>query len=205
MANPERSGGAKLRGPVLNRAGRAAEEVRGVDANVGLRVWALCQKPRHFRVLRPLVPSSAAGERGYTLIEMVMVLTLVAILLAVGASSMRKAVAREEAEGWARSIAYDIAAGRQAALTRRADVAVTTTTTTYTIAANGSGTIRQATLPAGTTMTPVSFGFNRRGVPMLGSAEITSPIDVVVTNSTAGRSYRVRIEVGTGRVSYSEQ
>lgn len=134
-----------------------------------------------------------------------MVLVLVAILLAVGASSMRQAMAREETEGWARSIAYDIAAGRQAALTRRETVAVTTTTTTYTIAANGAGTLRQATLPAGTTMTSVSFGFNRRGVPLDGTTEITTPIDIIVTNSTAGRSYRVRIEVGTGRVSYSEQ
>lgn len=198
MANPEQSGGAKLRGPVLNRAGRAAEEVREVDANVGLRVWALCQKPRRFRVLCPLVPSSAAGERGYTALELVVVISLVGILLVVGLPGIRGALAREEIDGWVRAIVHEISAAQQAALTRRASVTAAFDGSTFTVVAPGVGALRTETLPS-----HISFGGGLQAVTFDRRGEPSGDMTITVTSSRAGKTYTITIQPGTGRVDYN--
>lgn len=141
------------------------------------------------------------SQRGYSLLEGVIVLSLVGILLGMSLSSMRLALARERIDGWVRSTTYDIASGRQAALARRTTVTVTVTSTTYTIAATSAGTLRQQTLPSDITMTttcPASTcSFDRRGVPIAVGT-------ISVTSGSTGRSYTIKIQPGTGRVSYSE-
>ena len=143
----------------------------------------------------------AISERGYSALELVIVLSLVGILLAISIPSMRLALAREEVDGWVRALTYDIAAGRQAAITRRTTVTVTITAMTYTIGVLGGGTLRQATLPAGISMTTTcpanACAFDRRGVPIAVG-------EISVTSADTGRSYTLSIETGTGRVSYGE-
>lgn len=163
--------------------------------------------------------SPGTGTRGYSLLEVALVLPIVGVLAAVGMSSMRQAMAREEIDGWVRSMTYDIAAGRQAAITRRTTATVGMANTDgsgsypapppgaitsyriYTIGVTGGGTLRQATLPSDISMTTTcpagSCSFDRRGIP-IASGTIT------VTSTSTSRSYTITIEAGTGRVSYSE-
>ncbi len=137
------------------------------------------------------------NQRGYSLLELVVVGALTSILLAIGATSLRTAMARQEVDGWARSVAYELSAGQQQAITRRASVTASFQDKTFTII--GGGTTRQETLPAhitfGSTLQTVTF--NRRGTP---SAAFT-----VTVSSTSGRSYLVTVAAGTGRVSINEQ
>lgn len=163
---------------------------------------------------RRRMASHAGGARGFSLLEVALVLPLIGVLTAVGAMSMRQALAREEIDGWVRSMTYDIAAGRQAAITRRATVTLVMSNAdgsnasaehsarTYTLAVSGGGgTLRQATLPSDISMTttcPVgSCSFDRRGVPIDAGA-------ITVTSAATGRTYTINIAAGTGRVSYSE-
>jgi len=139
-------------------------------------------------------------ERGYSVIEMVIVLGLIAILLSVGVTSVRQAMAREEIDGWVRAVVADIAAGQQAAITRRATVTATFSSRTYTIAVSGNGTIRQDTVPAHITFgDPPPLSFDRRGVPSLETGWA-----MTVRSTSTGRTYTVRVEAATGRASYSE-
>ncbi|MGQ0572370.1 MAG: prepilin-type N-terminal cleavage/methylation domain-containing protein [Armatimonadota bacterium] len=139
------------------------------------------------------------GSSGFTLVETSIVLTLIAILLTIGVSGIRMALAREEIDGWVRSVAYDLAAGKQAAITRRASVTATLQNQTFTIAVSGGGNLRQDTVPSHITFgsTLRSLTFDRRGVP-------SGDLSLTVTSTTSGRSYTITIEAGTGRVTYSE-
>lgn len=161
--------------------------------------------------------TTAMGARGYSILEIALVLPIVGILLAIGGTNIRQALAREEIDGWVRSMTYDIAAGRQAAITRRTTATVGLSSSggptpalapgsiihyaVYTIGVTGGGTLRQATLPSDISMTTTcpagSCSFDRRGIP-IASGTIT------VTSASTGRSYTITIEAGTGRVSYSE-
>ncbi len=178
------------------------QRVRGQP--VRLQPTLCLHKPTSFRRPRSLwrrTTRRGLGEGGFSLLESMVVLTLLGIVLGMSVSGMRLALARERIDGWVRTMTYDIAAGRQAALTRRTTVTVTIAASSYTIGALSGGTLRQATLPADialTTTCPVgACSFDRRGVPWAGGT-------ISVTNTTSGRAYIIRIEAGTGRVSFSE-
>ncbi|MDR7523273.1 MAG: hypothetical protein QN168_12515 [Armatimonadota bacterium] len=140
-----------------------------------------------------------ANETGRSVIELVMVAGLLGILVTGGLYSVRRAAAREEADGWVRAIVYDIAAGQQAAITRRTTVAAVFQDRTYVIAAIGGGIIRQDTLPAHMTFGPLprTLTFDRRGIP-------AGDLTVNLASPATGRSYTITVEPETGRVSYRE-
>jgi len=144
--------------------------------------------------------SGSRGERAYSLIELVVVLSLVGILLSLAVHSIRLAAAREEIDGWVRGVAADLSSGQQDAITRRASVRATFMDQTYTIAVDGGAILRQEILPG-----HITFGspqqqvvFDRRGVP-------SAPLTLTVSSISTGRSYTIQVAGGTGRVSYSEQ
>jgi len=159
----------------------------------------LTPSPRR-AVLRRWGLPFALNESGLSALESMIVVTLLGVVMGMSVSGMRHAVARERVDGWVRTMTYDIAAARQAALTRRTTVTVSIAGQTYTIGAAGGGTLRQAALPADITLATTcpagACSFDRRGVP-------TAWGTITVTNTTTGRTYTVRIEAGTGRVSYS--
>lgn len=134
-------------------------------------------------------------SRGYTLLELAMVLALVSILLGAGATRIARALAREELEGWVRAMAYDVGAGQQAAITRRTTVTVGFQDQTFSVSAPDV-TLRQETLPAHISLGPSLqvVMFDRRGRPSSG-------LTVTVTSARAGRSYAIVVEPGTGRVT----
>jgi Tfp pilus assembly protein FimT len=130
--------------------------------------------------------------------ELAVVTALLGVLLSVGALNLRMALAREEADGWVRGLATEIAAAQQAALTRRTTVSVQFEGSTFWVAAVGGGVLRQDTLPAHMTFGTVrrTLTFDRRGIPD-GDLALT-------VSSTAGRAYSITVEPGTGRVRYGE-
>ncbi len=128
-----------------------------------------------------------------------MVLSLVGILVAAGVSSFRLANAGEQVDGWARSMMFDIATGRQTAVTLRTAVTVTLTTSSYLIATSTGTALRSASLPSDisiTTTCPTSVcSFDRRGVP-------TAAGTIALKSASTGRSYVITIQPSTGSVSY---
>jgi len=140
-----------------------------------------------------------ASEKGRSAIELVMAIALLGILVSIGSHSVRLAAAREEADGWVRAITYDIAAGQQAAITRRTTVAAVFQGRTYVIAAVGGGVVRQDTLPAHLTFGVITraLTFDRRGIPL-------GDLTLSLSSTMTGRSYTITVEPETGRASYSE-
>jgi len=138
------------------------------------------------------------SERGYSVMELAVVVALLGVLLSAGALNLRGVLAREEADGWVRGLATEIAAGQQAAMTRRTTVSAEFEGSAFSIAASGGGVLRRDTLPNHMTFgeTRRTLTFDRRGIPS-GDLALT-------VSSTAGRAYSITIEPGTGRVSYSE-
>lgn len=136
-------------------------------------------------------------QRGYTLLELLMVGAVAALLLAIGITNLRQAFAREEVDGWARSIANELSAAQQAAITRRTSVIVTFQDQTFVVAAGGT-ILRQETLPGHITFGSILrfVQFDRRGLP---AATL-----VLTISSTSGRSYTIIVQSGAGRVILSE-
>jgi prepilin-type N-terminal cleavage/methylation domain-containing protein len=135
--------------------------------------------------------------RGYSLLELIIVLSILAVALGAGAYSTRQAFLREQIDGGARAVIYDLAGAQQQAVARRATVTVTFQGSAYLISSSG------ATLLNGTVPGHISFGesqttltFNRRGTP-------GGTLAVSMASATAGRSYSITINAGTGRASYS--
>ena len=138
------------------------------------------------------------SERGYSAIQLLVALAIAMVLVTGAVAGFRKAFSRETLDGWARAMTFDIAAGRQAAITQRATITVTLSTSSYLIA-NGSAALRYAPLPSDITVTttcPASIcSFDRRGVP-IASGTIT------LTSASTGQSRVITIQASTGRVSY---
>ncbi len=136
-------------------------------------------------------------EGGYSAVQILVVLALAMILVTGAVMGFRGPVSRESLDAWTRTITFDIAAGRQAAITQRATITVTLSPSSYLIA-NGSATLRYAPLPQGITVTttcPASIcSFDRHGVPIATGT-------ITLTNAS-GQSHVVTIAANTGRVSY---
>jgi hypothetical protein len=138
------------------------------------------------------------SEPGYSVIQFLVVLALAGILLAGAVSGIGKAVSREYLDGWTRTMTFDIAAGRQAAITQRATITVTMSTSSYLVA-NGSTALKYASLPPDLTITTTCTAgicsFDRRGVPIVTGT-------ITLTSAQTGLSHVITIQANTGRVSY---
>ena len=154
---------------------------------------------------RTTTPPGGRRELGYTGIEILMVLALAAILIAGAVLGFKKNINQEQLDGWARSTTRDFDAGWQEAVTRRATVTITLTSSTYLVA-NGARTIRYGQLPSDITITSTCTSsicyFNRRGMPVTstGASDVTRTI--TLTSASTGRSFVITIQANTGRVSY---
>jgi prepilin-type N-terminal cleavage/methylation domain-containing protein len=151
------------------------------------------------------------GQRGYSLVEFVAALSLVAILMTLAVFQIRQALAREQLDDWVRTVANDIEFGRQSAVTRRITVTITLTATSYAVATSGGITLSRENLPpdialsascGGTSCS--SFSFNRRGLPITAQSPPPPPPPdrVTLTSASTGQSYVVTVQSLTGRVSY---
>src|SRR4030066_48673 len=76
----------------------------------------LTPSPRR-AVLRRWGLPFALNESGLSALESMIAVPLLGVVMGMSVSGMRHAVARERVDGWVRTMTYDIAAARQAALT----------------------------------------------------------------------------------------
>lgn len=136
---------------------------------------------------------------GYSLVELAVALAVVAVLLAAGMAGFWLAHAGEQADGWARSMTFDLSTGRQTGIAQRAAVTVTLTESSYRIATSAGATLRGETLPAdlsiSTTCRSSTCSFDRWGRP-------TTAGTITLTSASTGRSYVITIEPGTGDIWY---
>ena len=148
---------------------------------------------------RPGDSHRALAERGYSLIELAVALAMLGILLVVGVSGFRSAIANEQLDGWARSLAFDMSTARQTALTDATTVTVTLTGSSYLIATESGTTLKSTTLPPDfslSTTCPVKVcAFDRRGIPTAAGA-------ITITSAATGHSSTITIQPTTGSVSY---
>lgn len=133
------------------------------------------------------------------MIEMSVALALLGIIIVGSTFSIRSSLAREALDGWARSMTLDIASAQQVAVTSRATVNVTLTTTSYTLAISGGNVFRRGVMPADITIANTCASnvcsFDRRGVPTVAGT-------ITLTSTRTGRSFVVTIQSNTGSVSY---
>ncbi len=138
------------------------------------------------------------SERGFSAIQFLVVLALAMILVTGAVMGFQKAFSREYLDGWTRTMTFDIAAGRQAAITQRATITVTLAASSYLVA-NGATALKYASLPSDITVTttcPAGIcSFDRRGVPI-------STGTITLTSAGTGKSHTITIQSNTGRVSY---
>jgi hypothetical protein len=138
------------------------------------------------------------SERGFSAIQFLVALALTGILLTGAVMSFGKALSRESLDGWTRTMTFDIAAGRQAAITQRATITVTLSPSSYLVA-QGSVALKYASLPPDITVTTTCSAsicsFDRRGVPIVTGT-------ITLTSARTGLSHVITIQSNTGRVSY---
>ncbi len=134
--------------------------------------------------------------RGFTVIELMAVVVVLAVLLTLAVPAFLDLLARRRLEGVANELSADLHYARSEALTRQVDVALQTLAdgSGYRITAATAPTatlIKRITLPDEVTLTD-SFTLTytaMRGIPLE-----TSGGDLAITVSSSGTPGRMRIE-----------
>ncbi|TMI93761.1 MAG: type II secretion system protein [Bacillati bacterium ANGP1] len=143
----------------------------------------------------------ARAQDGFSLIELAVALALAGIIITGAMFNVRGAMNREALDGWVRSTTLDIAWAQQSAVTQRAPVNVTLTSTTYTLAAcpSACNTFKVGRLPADITITTTCASnvctFDKRGVPAVAGT-------ITLTSASTGASNVITIQSNTGSVTY---
>jgi type IV fimbrial biogenesis protein FimT len=142
-------------------------------------------------VLEPL--TMMRPSRGFTAIELMVVVSVIATLLAVAVPSFQEQLARRKLEGAATELSTDIHFARTQAVSRNAPVSVTTTAAGY-IVADGATTFKTVTLDPTLSLTS---GITLTYDPMRGLA---NAVALDLASSRTGAQMRVRTNA-MGRVT----
>lgn len=94
-------------------------------------------------------------ESGFTMIELMVTMLVVAILAVLAIPAFGEQLARRRLEGVATDLSTDLQFARTQAVSSRGDVRLRTTSTTSYVIDNAAGTVtfKTVTLPAGITIT----------------------------------------------------
>ena len=111
-------------------------------------------------------------ERGFTLVEMVVVIAIMVILMAMATMQFSRMTRKSQIESQVRTLYADLMNARSEALLQKVDRSVKWTGTQFLVYPNSSATdppLRQTTLKYGVT-TDIDFvSFDSRGVASLSS------------------------------------
>ena len=102
----------------------------------------------------------ASRRGGFTMVELMVVIAVIAVLLTVAAPSLREQLARRTLEGAANELSADLQYARSQTVSRNADVVLSTTAGGYTVCCDASAANYKAitldpslSLTAGVTVT----------------------------------------------------
>ncbi len=142
------------------------------------------------------IRSSLARERGFTIVETLVALAMVALLIGAAVVSIGGFAAQKTLAGWSESIVNDIRSAQQLGIARRAAAVVTFTNSTPPSYATtiGGVTVRSQTLPSELTITSATIQFNSLGTPSSGAT-------LVVTDTRNGQTITISVRALTGAVT----
>jgi prepilin-type N-terminal cleavage/methylation domain-containing protein len=142
-----------------------------------------------------------AAQAGMTLLEVIIAISLAAIVLGAGVVSVNRYMSQRTLLGWSDVIVNDIRAAQQTGMARRAAVTITFTAkaglnpASYSVTAGGS-TIRNQTLPKELNVTAQTISFTTLGIPTSASS-----VAVQLTDSVIGTSRTITVTPVTGTVT----
>jgi type IV fimbrial biogenesis protein FimT len=134
--------------------------------------------------------------RGFTMVELLIVMAIAAVLASLAAPSFSELFARRRLEGAATDLSTDLHFARSQAVSDRAQVTLVTTGTQYTITNAAGATLKTVVLPANVTATnAVTVVYDPLRGMITGAAQ---QIDLASTRTAAA----LRLNVNTmGRVN----
>lgn len=154
----------------------------------------------------PIRTSSSA--RGYTLLEVIMVLMIMVLMWGMAAPRYTAAICRYRAESAARRLAADFALARSQAVQTSGNVVVTFNTTSNTYTINGitsfdrtsaNYTVNLAAEPYRATLVTVPFTSSQVTFSTYGSADQSGTVTIQVNDV----QWTVTLEATAGKVTVS--
>lgn len=135
---------------------------------------------------------------GFTLVELLVTLAIMAILAMVAAPGVSQYLANQRVKGVAEELVSDLQFARMESVQKNAPVTVTFTTSGYSIAL-GATPLKTVVLTTGSS---VSGGSTMSAVfdPVRATAVLTNGPDVTLANNATTRTLRVSLST-MGRVS----
>lgn len=132
------------------------------------------------------------AQNGFTLIELMVVASLVVIVVTASVGEYRDFLSNQRLEAWADTIATDLRTGQQLSVSRRQPVVAVFGSGQYTVSANGV-LVKRGVLPPDLTSTSQTVTFSTLGTT---STAGTVTLRSLVTN----RTRQISVASDTGRV-----
>lgn len=139
--------------------------------------------------------------RGYSLVEIVVVMAILAIVLAIGTVLMQRARANRELDASAQELLNAIKYARQMAISQEG-TRLAFDATSYRVTSAAGQTLRTAALPRGVVLN-VPAALNPTTFQPSGAASAGGTI--AMTSATTGRNAAITLSASTGAVSMTVQ
>lgn len=143
------------------------------------------------------------GQAGFSLIELLVVVAVVAVTVTVAVPSFSESFARRRVEGVANELSADLQYARAQAVGNNARVSLVTSASGYSISgttASRTETYKTVVLPSGLSVTqPVTVAYEAQRGILDASVVAAAPIAITVGNTGTAAQMRVSVNL-MGRV-----